>query len=158
MNGPQASGDKHPARNVAFVGGRRPQNSPPFVSMDAPTRGIEMNNKPCDLTDLPDVKLPRAAVKIAQEHPELWEAYQRFGELVGSAGPLEARERRLIHLAYALGSNSRGAAHSHARRALAEGLSYADLEHVAILAATTLGWPQAIRALTLVHDVGSGDE
>lgn len=117
-----------------------------------------MTIKPRDLTDVPDVKLPRAAAKIAKEHPELWEAYQRFGELVGSAGSLEARARRLVHLAYALGSNSQGAAHSHARRALAEGLSPADLEHVAILAATTLGWPQAIRALTIIQDVISGDE
>ena len=117
-----------------------------------------MNTEPRDLTDLPDVQLPRAAAKIAQEHPELWQAYQRFGELVSSAGPLEARERRLVHLAYALGSKSHGAAHSHARRALAEGLSRADLEHVAILAATTLGWPQAVRALTIVQDVSDGDQ
>lgn len=117
-----------------------------------------MKTKARDLTDVPDVKLPRAAAKIAQEHPELWEAYQRFGELVGSAGPLKARERRLVHLAYALGSNSQGAAHSHARRALAEGVSAADLEHVAILAATTLGWPQAVRALTIIQDVCNRDE
>lgn len=112
-----------------------------------------MGKKARDLTDAPEVKLPKAAARIAQDNPELWQAYQQLGELVGSAGPLAGRERRLIHLAYALGSNLQGAAHSHARRALAEGLGSSDLEHVAILAATTLGRPQAIRAPTIVQDV-----
>lgn len=49
-----------------------------------------------------------------------------------------------------------GATHSHSRRALAEGLSAEELEHVAFLAITTLGWPQAIRALTWIRDVTRG--
>jgi alkylhydroperoxidase/carboxymuconolactone decarboxylase family protein YurZ len=109
--------------------------------------------KPRELTETPNVRLPKAVEKLAEAHPDLWQAYQRFGELLSESGPLEARERRLVHLAYALGSASEGAAHSHARRALDEGISDAALEHVAILSATTLGWPQAIRALTLVQDI-----
>lgn len=116
-----------------------------------------MGNKARDQTDAPAVKLPRAAARLANSHPELWQTYQRLGELVGDAGPLEARERRLIHLAYALGSASEGAAHSHVRRALSEGISVEELEHVAILSATTLGWPQAVRALTVVQDVTQPD-
>lgn len=112
-----------------------------------------MTGKSRDLTDTPEVKLPGTAARIARDHPDLWQAFQRFGEQVGAAGPLAARERRLIHLAYALGAGSEGAAHSHARRALHEGLSREELEHAALLAATTLGWPQAIRALTVVQDV-----
>jgi len=41
---------------------------------------------------------------------------------------------------------------------LAEALSRADLEHVAILAATTLGWPQTIKALTIVQDVSDENQ
>jgi hypothetical protein len=37
-----------------------------------------------------------------------------------------------------------------------EGLSAGELEHVAFLAITTLGWPQAIRALTWIRDVTRG--
>ena len=70
-------------------------------------------------------------------------------------GPLDARARRLVHLAYALGQASEGAVHSHVRRGLSEGIATAEFEHVAMLAATTLGWPQAMRALSLVHDVTS---
>ncbi len=112
-----------------------------------------MTPKPRDLTDAPDVDLPGVAASLAKTHPDLWEAYQRFGERIGEAGPLTDRERRLVHMAYALGAASEGAAHSHARRALSEGIEHSALEHVALLAATTLGWPQAIRALTCVRDV-----
>ena len=114
-----------------------------------------MAEKPRDLTEAPEVKLPGTAARIAQKHPELWEAYQKLGGAISDAGPLTEHERRLVHLAYALGSTSEGAAHSHARRALSEGISEAALEHVALLAATTLGWPQAVRALSLVEDVTS---
>jgi alkylhydroperoxidase/carboxymuconolactone decarboxylase family protein YurZ len=66
---------------------------------------------------------------------------------------LSEREQRLVNLALAIGGDSEGATHSHCRRALAEGLSPEDLEHLAFLGITTLGWPQAIRALTWIRDV-----
>ena len=112
-----------------------------------------MGERPTDLTDAPTVNMPGTAMRLAKSHPDLWAAYQHFGALVNSAGPLTDRERRLVHLAYALGSTSEGAAHSHARRALAEGMDDKTLEHVALLAATTLGWPKAVRALSLLEDV-----
>ena len=37
-----------------------------------------------------------------------------------------------------------GQPHSHARRAVAEGLDQAELDHVALLAITAMGWSQAI--------------
>lgn len=112
-----------------------------------------MPEKPRELTDVPEVELPSGAASIAHDHPDLWQAYQQFGASVAASGPLAARERRLIHLAYALGSCSEGAAHSHIRRALFEGITAAELDHVALLAATTLGWPQAMRALAIVRDM-----
>ena len=117
-----------------------------------------MAERPRDLSDAPDVKVPGAAARIAQKHPEVWEAYQKLGGSISDAGPLTERERRLVHLAYALGSASEGAAHSHARRALSEDISEAALEHVALLAVTTLGRPQAVRALSLVQDVTSAGD
>jgi 4-carboxymuconolactone decarboxylase len=104
-------------------------------------------------TDSPDVKLPGTAALIATTHPELWEAYQRFGEQLTAAGPLDPRSRRLVHLALAIASGSEGATHSHARRGLDDGLTSAELEHVALLAATTVGWPQAVKGFTWVRDV-----
>jgi alkylhydroperoxidase/carboxymuconolactone decarboxylase family protein YurZ len=66
---------------------------------------------------------------------------------------LTEREQRLVNLALAIGGDSEGATHSHARRAVAEGLSGPELDHIAFLAITTLGWPQAIRGLSWIRDV-----
>ena len=99
------------------------------------------------------VELPGAAGRVAEEKPEIWSALQALGEAAGEAGPLDARTRRLINLAYAIGADSEGATHSHTRRALKEKISAEELHHVAYLAITTLGWPHAIRGLTWVQDL-----
>jgi 4-carboxymuconolactone decarboxylase len=102
------------------------------------------------------VRLPGAALHMAREHREVWEAFQSLGEKASRAGPLDARTRRLIHLALALAGGSEGATHSHARRARSEGITAEELEHVAILAITTIGWSQAIKGLTWVRDITRG--
>lgn len=58
-----------------------------------------------------------------------------------------------MKLALAIGAGSEGAVHSHVRRALAEGASREELEHVALLAIPTLGFPQAVAALTWIKDI-----
>lgn len=108
---------------------------------------------PEQYSDMPSVGLPSTAGQVAKEMPELWRAFQALGAATGAAGPLSEREQRLVNLAFAIGGDSEGATHSHARRGAAEGLSAQELEHVAFLAITTLGWPQAIRALTWIRDV-----
>src|SRR5258705_6823634 len=110
-------------------------------------------SSPTDLSENPEVALPAVPDLIAQEHPEVWAALQQLGAALSAAGPLDGRTKRLVHLALAIGANSRGAVHSHARRGLAEGLSAAELEHVAMLAVLTLGWRQAIKGLTWLMDM-----
>ena len=106
-------------------------------------------------TDAPKARLPDTASRIAREHPALWQAFQRLGAEASRAGPLDDRTRRLVHLAYAIAADSEGATHSHARRALSEGVSAEELDHVALLAVTTLGWSGAIKGLSWVRDVRS---
>ena len=112
-----------------------------------------MSEHPADISDVPEVELPGTAGQVAREKPELWRAFQALGAATGASGPLSEREQRLVNLALAIGGDSEGATHSHARRGLADGLSAEELEHVAFLAITTLGWPQAIRGLTWIRDV-----
>ena len=113
-------------------------------------------DKSSEISDSPEVELPGTAGQVARDNPELWRAFQALGAATGKAGPLNEREQRLVNLALALGGDSEGATHSHARRGLSEGLSAEELEHVAYLAITTLGWPQAIRGLTWIRDVTRG--
>ena len=111
---------------------------------------------PTEISDSPGVELPGTAGQVAREKPELWRAFQALGAATGAAGPLSEREQRLVNLALAIGGDSEGATPSHTRRAVAEGLSAEELDHVAFLAITTLGWPQAIRGLSWVRDVTKG--
>lgn len=111
---------------------------------------------PTEISDSPGLELPGTAGQVAREKPELWRAFQALGAATGAAGPLSEREQRLVNLALAIGGDSEGATHSHTRRAVAEGLSADELDHVAFLAITTLGWPQAIRGLSWVRDVTKG--
>jgi alkylhydroperoxidase/carboxymuconolactone decarboxylase family protein YurZ len=110
-------------------------------------------DQPSAASDAPNVKLPGTALNVAHEHPELWKAFQHLGEQASLAGPLDARVRRLIHLAFAIATGSEGATHSHARRGTSEGINREALDHVALLAVTTMGWSQAMRGLTWVRDV-----
>jgi alkylhydroperoxidase/carboxymuconolactone decarboxylase family protein YurZ len=115
--------------------------------------GEERMSEASQISDTPEVELPGTAGQVSKEKPELWRAFQALGAETGKAGPLSEREQRLVNLALAIGGDSEGATHSHARRALAERLSADELDHVAFLAITTLGWPQAVRGLTWIRDV-----
>jgi alkylhydroperoxidase/carboxymuconolactone decarboxylase family protein YurZ len=96
--------------------------------------------------------LPEIVQKFAQAHPGVWEAYNHLGEQAAQAGPLKEKTERLVKLALAAGGRLEGAVRSQVRRAAAAGLTRAELEHVAILAITTVGWPSAIAALSWIDD------
>ena len=52
----------------------------------------------------------------------------------------------------AIGVNTAGGVHSALRQATSGGCSREDVEHVALLAITTLGWPRAMAAMSWVLD------
>lgn len=97
--------------------------------------------------------LPSGAGKVADDYPEVWDAYAALGEACAQAGPLNERTRRLVKLALAVGARSEGAIHSHVRRALEEGASIEELKQVAMLSIPTVGFPNAVAALTWIEDI-----
>ncbi len=100
---------------------------------------------------------PSGAGRFAARFPEVWHAYQALGASAAASGPIDARGRRLVKLAMAIGAASEGAVHSHARQALEEGVSAAEIRQVCNLAITTLGFPAAMAALSWVNDVIGND-
>ncbi len=98
-------------------------------------------------------KLPSGADRLAKRHPKVWKAFAELGEAVASEGPLDAKTRRLVKLALAIGAGSEGAVHSHARRAVEEGVAPADMQHVALLAIPTLGLADAVKGMTWMDDI-----
>jgi len=98
-------------------------------------------------------ELPSGAGNVARTYPVVWEAYSAVGKACTSAGPIDGRTARLLKLGFAIGASSEGAVHSHARRAVEEGIPPAELKHAAILAIPTIGFPQAVKGLTWIEDV-----
>lgn len=96
---------------------------------------------------------PKAHIRFLDEYPAVAEAYQRLGAAAHAAGPLAPRERQLIKLALAIGAGHEGAVHAHTKKALALGLTPAELKHVVALAVTTLGLPNAVAAYTWINDI-----
>lgn len=97
--------------------------------------------------------LPAGAGKVASAYPEIWSAYAALGKACSEVGPVTGESGRLVKLALAIGALSEGAVHSHTRRALQEGIEPQAIKQVALLAIPTLGFPQAVRALTWIEDI-----
>ena len=85
--------------------------------------------------------------------PKSGRRIRHWGEACGTSGPLEPKTARLLKLALAIGAKSEGAVHSHVRRALREGITREELQQVALLAVTSIGWSSSMAALSWIQDV-----
>ena len=95
---------------------------------------------------------PNSVSSFEEKHPAVWEAFAKLGESCHEGGPLDEKTRRLVKLALAVALRHEGAVHSATRNALKSGVTREELEHVVILAITTIGWPAAHAALTWIED------
>ena len=96
--------------------------------------------------------LPSSISGFEKKHPAVWEAFAKLGETCHETGPLDEKTRRLVKLAIAVGLRHEGAVHSATRNALKSGVTREEIEDVAILAITTIGWPGAYAAITWIED------
>jgi alkylhydroperoxidase/carboxymuconolactone decarboxylase family protein YurZ len=98
-------------------------------------------------------KLPTRFLDFSARYPACAGAYEGLAAESRKAAGYSPREAELIKLALSIGARLEGAAHSHARRALAAGVSPDELRGVALLALATCGFPQAMIGLSWVEDV-----
>ncbi len=99
-------------------------------------------------------KLPKNYVGLKSRHERVWTAFEQLAQACHESGPLDEKTRRLVKIALAIGAGLEGATHSAVRQAKESGASQPELDQVAILAITTLGFPSAMRALTWLNDHG----
>ncbi len=97
-------------------------------------------------------KLPRPVERFKDDYPDIWRAFNALGDECHRAGTLDERTRRLVKVALAVGAGLEGGTHSAVRNALAEGITPEEIKHVVVLGITTLGFPEAMRAMTWVGD------
>jgi AhpD family alkylhydroperoxidase len=96
---------------------------------------------------------PKAHRQFLDEFPAVAAAYEQMATAAHDNGPLDDKTRQLVKLALAIGLGHEGAVHAHTRRALADGISPAEIKHVVTLAVTTLGMPNTVAAYTWVNDI-----
>lgn len=97
-------------------------------------------------------ELPRPVENFKEEYNDVWRAFTALGDECHRAGTLDERTRRLVKIALTVGAGLEGGTHSSVRNALAKGITPEEINHVAVLAITTLGFPEAMRALTWIGD------
>jgi alkylhydroperoxidase/carboxymuconolactone decarboxylase family protein YurZ len=93
------------------------------------------------------VKPPNLYLKLQNDYPAFFEAWDAVGTAVRGSGPIDTKMAHLVAL------RSEGAVHSHARRALEAGATPAEIRQALMLTAPTIGFPNVIAALSWAGDV-----
>jgi 4-carboxymuconolactone decarboxylase len=97
-------------------------------------------------------KIPKPVEELWRRYPTVWKAFNDLGSRCHEAGPLDEKSRRLVKLALSIGAGLEGATHSAVRNAHSIGISQEEIDHVVLLAVSTLGMPAATRAFTWIRD------
>ena len=100
----------------------------------------------------PGPKPPATYEAFVKRYPAIAQAWEAMGE-AGKKGPLDEKTARLLKLALAIGALREGAVHANVRKALAAGVSRAEIEQVIALAAGTLGLPATVAVYSWVEEV-----
>lgn len=99
-------------------------------------------------------KAPRAFDDFSSEFPKLRQAWDLLGE-AAEDGPLDPKTARLVKLAVAIGAMREGAVHSSARKAIALGVTTAEMNQVVAAASSIIGMPSAVAVWTWMRDTTS---
>lgn len=97
-------------------------------------------------------ELPQPFQDFRNDFAEVARQYEALAAAAHTWGPLNDRERRLVKLAIAIGGRLEGAVRAHARQAKEHGLTAEELDHVVLLALTTIGLPSTVAARTWIRD------
>lgn len=97
--------------------------------------------------------LPEVYQEFRRRFPDVAKSYGDLADSCHHGGPLDEKTRRLVKLGVAMGVSSEGAVKSHARQALAGGVSADELRHAALMALTTAGFPTMVAAMKWIDEV-----
>jgi 4-carboxymuconolactone decarboxylase len=85
---------------------------------------------------------------LIERHPDIYEAYSRFGKAVHEqGGPLDERTRWLIKVAVSASQGLAKAQLTHMIKALDAGCAPEEVEHAILLTAPTAGFPRMMEAM-----------
>lgn len=97
-------------------------------------------------------KAPKFYADFLKKYPEVGAQYEKMGEVVHRQGPLNEREYALVKLAISGSHLFHSAFKSHIRKAVAAGVTRAEMEHVALLTLPTIGFPTMMAMLAIIEE------
>ena len=98
-------------------------------------------------------KAPEFYQNAKKKFPDFFDRYEAMSSAARSAGPLDPKTIALVKLGLAIGAGLEGATHSSTRKARAAGCTPEEIEHVALLSVTSVGFPAMMRARAWIEDV-----
>lgn len=100
-----------------------------------------------------DKNKPSFYKKVSKQFPEVMSAVAGLGTTLRTAGSLDEKTSHLIQLSAAAAMQSEGSVCSHTRRALEVGATPEEIHHTLLLLITTIGFPQAMAAMSWAQEV-----
>lgn len=94
---------------------------------------------------------------ISRRYPDVIDALETLGSTVRTTGPLDEKTSHLVQLAAAAAARSEGSVHSHTKRAKEAGASREEIYHTLLLLISTIGFPQAMAAISWCRDILEGE-
>lgn len=98
-------------------------------------------------------QIPLRFQEFTKTYSKVAAAYEQLAGECHRLGPLNERERALVKLGIAAGSNMEGSVHSQVRKALDIGMQHDEIRHAIILSMTAIGFPKMMAALTWTEDI-----
>lgn len=98
-------------------------------------------------------KFSEELTSFIQEYPEVWEAHEKTGELVHSAGPLDKKTCHLIQLGMAASAQLHGAVRSHVTQAFEAGATREEIYQTILLTLNTVGFPKMIMTYGWIREL-----
>ncbi len=93
-----------------------------------------------------NTNIPETFKTFSERYPALGDAHEQIAKVVDRAGPLDRKCCELIKIGLSVGAGLETATRSHARRALEQGASRAEVEQAILLAMNTCGFPRTVAA------------
>ncbi len=90
--------------------------------------------------------LPETFRRFVEKFPAIAEAHEAVACAVDELGPLDRKTCELIKIGIAAAAGLETATRSHARRAIEQGASMAEIEQTILLLVNTCGFPRAVAA------------
>ncbi|RMG20079.1 MAG: carboxymuconolactone decarboxylase family protein [Methanobacteriota archaeon] len=100
-----------------------------------------------------DTGPPKRYMQIKEKYPEVIGAYEKLGDAIKNAGPLDEKTISLIKIGIAIGTGSEGSLHSSVRKALGHGATADEIRHAIFLSTTQVGFAKMMAALSWADDI-----